>query len=237
MFGVTSDGTPQCRAFQRQIGTTSCPNGISSIDATGSITCSTVTGGTPVTAGFGLTLAGDQFSVNPTVMQRRFVANCPFGIQSVSEDGTVTCAANSSTSYTFGFGLRNVAGTISVNDTLIQARVIAACEYGISSINANGTASCALNNDTDTNTTYSAGSGITMTGTVFSADLNYVQRRVGGNCPNGIASIGMDGAVACVSAAALPPRATQCLDSSYFMYGIDSLGNAMCRPIADFLTP
>jgi hypothetical protein len=52
----------------------------------------------------------------------------------------------------------------------------------------------------DDDTLYSAGTGLLLAGTEFSADADYLQRRVGGVCPAGqaIAAIGGDGTVTCV---------------------------------------
>jgi hypothetical protein len=51
----------------------------------------------------------------------------------------------------------------------------------------------------DDDTTYSAGPGLLLTGTVFAADTNYLQRRVGQSCGAGysIRQINQDGSVVC----------------------------------------
>jgi len=221
MFGATSDGTPQCRAFQRPIATTTCEFGIAAVDANGAVTCAASPGNT-VAAGFGLNRTGDVLSVVPTTMQRRISADCQFGIRAVNEDGSVTCAANPGVSYTFSTGLRNTANTITVDQAVIQARVLADCEYGIRSINANGSAVCTVNNDTDSNTTYTAGTGLSLAGTTFSANTSYLQRRVSGDCARGITGIAADGSVTCVTNAITCPV-------GQYMYGIDEFGTALCR--------
>ena len=51
----------------------------------------------------------------------------------------------------------------------------------------------------DANTTYSAGPGLALTGTTFSADLTYVQKTIGGSCSTGeaIRVVKLDGTVTC----------------------------------------
>ncbi len=78
-----------------------------------------------------------------------------------------------------------------------QARVAGTCLAGnaIREINADGTVSC----EPDDDTTYSAGTGLTLAGTTFSADSTYMQRRVSGVCAAGssIREINADGTVSC----------------------------------------
>ncbi|MGB9724664.1 MAG: hypothetical protein ACPL7G_12325, partial [Chloroflexia bacterium] len=78
-----------------------------------------------------------------------------------------------------------------------QARVSGTCAAGnaIRVVNADGTVVC----EADDDTTYSAGTGLTLVGTTFSADTTYLQRRVSGTCSTGnaIRVVNADGTVTC----------------------------------------
>ncbi|HEY7511252.1 MAG TPA: hypothetical protein VIG50_13415, partial [Vicinamibacteria bacterium] len=100
------------------------------------------------------------------------------------------------TTYSAGFGL-NLVGTQFAADTgEMQARVTGLCGAGsaIASINSAGGVTCEFDNDT----TYSAGFGINLSGTAFSADTTEMQRRVTGTCPDSaIRTVSASGTVTC----------------------------------------
>ena len=83
------------------------------------------------------------------------------------------------------------------NSAYFQQRVANPCPAGssIRAINADGTVDC----ETDDNTTYTAGTGLTLNGNQFNADTTYLQRRVASNCTVGssIRAINADGTVLC----------------------------------------
>jgi len=68
-----------------------------------------------------------------------------------------------------------------------------------SGVDTTGTLVCSADEDTDT--TYSAGTGLILAGSTFSADTAYLQRRVTGTCASGnaVSAVNGDGTVACVS--------------------------------------
>lgn len=96
-----------------------------------------------------------------------------------------------------GNGLIDSDGTFDVDTDTVQARVTGACaaEESIQSINADGTVVC----ETDDDTTYVAGTGLTLTGDTFSIDSSAFQSRVSGVCPatEKIIAVNADGTVVC----------------------------------------
>lgn len=73
------------------------------------------------------------------------------------------------TTYSAGFGLILVGGAFSVVTSTVQQRVAGACGagYAIRQVNADGSVICEQDDDTDT--TYTAGEGLVLDGTEFSA--------------------------------------------------------------------
>jgi hypothetical protein len=133
---------------------------------------------------------------------------------------TWVCAADedTNTTYTAGTGLTMTGTQLAADTSVLQARVGATCGAGssIRAIAADGTVTC----QTDTNTTYTAGAGLTMSGTqlsvsgvissmitdgtITSADINpagNVQlRTTAPTCPAGsyLQTIAATGAPTCV---------------------------------------
>jgi hypothetical protein len=141
------------------------------------------------------------------------------------------------TTYSAGTGLMLNGGQFSVNTTTIQSRISGTCAIGssIRVVNADGTVSCESDNDT----TYTAGTGLILSGTIFNADTTYLQRRVTGTCAVGstVSAVHADGSVECQMDAPLrraaPPDNNQIatLDSagvvgssSSITVGADGLG-------------
>ena len=101
--------------------------------------------------------------------QSRIANTCPAGssIRTVNADGTVVCETDSNTTYTAGSGLTLDGTTFNVYTSTIQTRVANTCPAGssIRTVNADGTVVC----ETDSNTTYTAGDGLNLSGTTFNA--------------------------------------------------------------------
>jgi hypothetical protein len=82
--------------------------------------------------GIGLSLTGTTFSIDPAYIQRRVSSTCAAGssIQSIAEDGTVTCEVDVNTTYDNGNGLDLTGTTFLINPTYTQRRVNSSCEAG-----------------------------------------------------------------------------------------------------------
>jgi len=136
---------------------------------------------TGVTAGFGLSGGGSSGTVtlntDSSVMQRRVTGSCPAGqsIRAIGSTGTVTCETDDIgtgdiTGVTAGTGLLGGGSsgtvTLSVNSSQVQTRVSGFCPAGqsIRVINANGTVTCELDNDTNTNAATICPSGTFLNG-------------------------------------------------------------------------
>lgn len=100
------------------------------------------------------------------------------------------------TTYTATNGVTLTGSQFSADTAVLQARVSGACLSGssIRQVNANGSVLC----QTDANNTYTAGTGLALTGGAFSVDAT-VQRRVSGACAAGsmVRAVAADGTVTC----------------------------------------
>ncbi|MBW2262877.1 MAG: hypothetical protein JRG91_12950, partial [Deltaproteobacteria bacterium] len=177
---------------------------VSGVDTAGALVCAAdvdTDTDTTYTAGTGLTLTGTTFSMDTTGLQARVTGVCPGGqsIRVIGSDGSVTCELDNDTTYTAGTGMILSGTTFSVNQSIFQRRVNGTCGAGnsIRVINSDGSVTCEV--DTDTNTTYSAGTGLVLSATTFSANVSYLQRRVTGTCAVGsaIRIISLTGTVIC----------------------------------------
>jgi hypothetical protein len=133
-------------------------------------------------AGSGLNLSDTEFSVDTSTIQSRVVGACPAGqsIRVINSSGTVSCEADDDTIYNAGPGLTLLGTTFSADTSSLQARVSSSCPSGqsIRVINDDGTVVC----EADDDTTYNAGSGLTLSDTTISADTSSLQARVTGTC-------------------------------------------------------
>ncbi len=117
--------------------------------------------------------------------------------------GVWTCATDANTTYSASSGITitGANNAIAVDTNAVQARVGGSCAAGLSirQINADGTVIC--EDDTDTNTTYAAGAGITITGANndIAVDTTAIQGRISGSCAanESIRQINADGTVLC----------------------------------------
>ncbi|HOU12792.1 MAG TPA: hypothetical protein PKZ84_06720 [Anaerolineae bacterium] len=187
--GLTLTGTQFSLAAPYQLPQT-CTNG-QTAEWNGTVwVCATDdnSGGdiTAVTASTGLTGGGTTGSVtlaaDTTYLQRRVSASCVAGssIRAINADGTVLCetdddAGGDITSVTASTGLTGGGTTGSVtlaaDTTYLQRRVSSTCAVGssIRAINADGTVTC----EADDDTTYTASTGLSLSGTQFSIAAPY----------------------------------------------------------------
>ena len=156
---------------------------------------------TTYSAGAGLALNGAQFSAVTTTLQQRVAGTCATGnaVRTVNQDGTVVCEpipGGDITAVNAGTGLAGGGTSGSVTLTIASTyQLPQACGNGqVTKWNGSSWA-CAADNDT----TYSAGAGLTLSGTQFSAVTTTLQQRVAGTCAagNAVRTVNQDGTVVC----------------------------------------
>jgi hypothetical protein len=157
---------------------------------------------TTYTAGTGLSLSGNQFSVNTAVVQARVTASCSSGnaIRVINADGTVTCEPDDNTTYTAGTGLSLSGNQFSLATSYQLPQT---CTNG-QVAQWNGSAWTCVSGGSGDITAVNAGTGLTggnVSGDVtLAADTSYLQRRVTGACSTSgyyIKSITAEGNVTC----------------------------------------
>jgi hypothetical protein len=192
--------------LQRRVNSTCTGAGesIKTINADGSVTCATDTDTTYSAApGSGVTLVGGAFGTDATVQRRTTAPTCPAGqyLRAIGPDGTPTCAIDTDTNTTYtaapGSGVTLVGGAFGTDATIQRRTATPTCPAGqyLRAIAADGTPTCAP----DTDTTYTAGSGISLTGGAFSTDATVQRRTATPTCPAGqyLRAIAADGTPTC----------------------------------------
>ena len=181
---------------QRVAGTCPAGSSIREVGATGTVVCE-ADDDTTYTAGTGLLLVGGQFSLAPTY---RLPQSCSDGQMAVwdATNSVWTCAtpaAGDITAVYAGVGLSGGGAsgdvTLSADTNYLQRRVSGTCAAGnaIRVVNADGTVTC----EADDDTTYTAGTGLLLSGNQFSLDTAYTDGRywkLGGNSLSSEGSLG-----------------------------------------------
>lgn len=212
--------------YQRLVSGT-CPTGIASISAAGVVTCAAASSGdisavrTP--GGSGLSGGAESGEVSLAVdfsqVQRRVGTACAAGnvLMGLNADGTPNCQVP-----------QVLVSAVARN---IQARVSGTCPFGIASIGADGTASCA----SAQTAAYTAGTRIFFSGSSINVDASGLQPTLaytGFNttvgCRYGIAYIEpANGFVYCIA----EPTQNRFCPNNHYMHGINADGSPNCRSL------
>ncbi|MFT6395715.1 MAG: hypothetical protein ACJAYU_000457 [Bradymonadia bacterium] len=208
--GLTLDGSNDFAVdgtVQRTLSGACAPGEyLRAISADGTVTCQADSAGGTYDAatGGGLTMDGsNEFGIDDLVTQRRIGGTCDpgYAMRAINRDGTVVCEADDGQNLSGGSGI-DINGTthvVSVDNT-VQRVLGNTCTYGIQAIDPDGTVTCAARD----NTTYSAGAGLSLSGTTLAVD-GTIQQRIDG---------------------------TACAGNT-FAQSIDAAGNIICGTPAD----
>jgi competence protein ComGC len=207
----------------RVSGTCAVGSSIREVNADGTVICQLDNGGSSYTAGTGLKLAGSQFSVDNATVQSRVAGVCAAGsaIKEVKPDGQVVCETVGNT----GGG---VAGVSSVNGKTAGVTL----ESGSANLTVDNsqTGKVVFSVANTGGSSYTAGLGLTLTGTQFLVDTSKIQARVTGVCDFGtvLAGINLDGTVNCTAVVGFGDSLTGTLDTrSGFSIANHGAGNAL----------
>lgn len=192
---------------KRITGTCALGSSIRVVNADGTVACET-DDGEVYTAGSGLTLLAGVFAIDPTYAQRRVSGTCAAGssIATIAQDGTVTCEADTDTTYTAGDGLTltlndfDVAagtGITITGDAVTLNMTAASCSAGsfVSAITATGGTTCTAEVGDISNVSVSgpiSGGGASGSVTIGMTNADYGDITLSGGTPGSTWTIDND---------------------------------------------